>query len=103
MYTKGPWASNDIGSLVLANNGQTVVAACTKDREGYALGIRRSERFANARLITASPDLLKELGEADSIIRQLWSLAQKHNIPDSDPDWPMLREVKRGEAIARAT
>lgn len=56
-HTPAPWTCN-VGLIVHANKGETFIAQCGKDREGYRLGIPRSEAEANALLMAAAPDLL---------------------------------------------
>jgi len=65
--------------------------------------VENGEECATAHLIAASPKLLEELQKADQIITDLWAMLQKHNVPDSDPDWPYLRQQDRIAAIAKAT
>jgi len=65
LHTPGPWESN-YGGMVHANNGETAIARCLKDAQGYRLGIPRSQQTANARLIAAAPDLLTALKDIRS-------------------------------------
>lgn len=58
-HTPGPWAVNQ--QTVTARSSQTLICHCPKDREDYTWGISRSEAEANARLIAAAPDLLRDL------------------------------------------
>ena len=58
-YTQGPWSC--FGQVVEVKSGAVFICHCPKDREGYILGIPRSEAENNARLIAKAPELVEAL------------------------------------------
>lgn len=54
------------------------------------------------RLLAEKAVLLKELQKAHQIIKELWRMLKKHNVSNSDPDWPYMRILEREDVIAKA-
>jgi len=82
LHTPGPWESN-YGGMVHANNGETAIARCLKDAQGYRLGIPRTQQTANARLIAAAPDLLTALQGIRSGIQFAGGIERRQSIDNA--------------------
>ena len=65
-HSPAPWTQ--FGQHIYSKPQNALVAHCPKDDDGRN-GIRRSEAEANARLITAAPELLAALIEVDQAIQ----------------------------------
>lgn len=60
-HTPGPWTVFNDNRYIVANGKRTLIATVHKDMEGFAMGLRRSERDANARLLAETPNLVRAL------------------------------------------
>ena len=68
-HTKGEWYyvdGNDSSCEV--NVGETVVSICRWEKNSGIMSINREEMEANAKIISAAPDLLEALIEAKELI-----------------------------------
>ena len=92
-HTAAPWTADDNGHI-FANGKRTLIATVHKDMEGFAIGLRRSERDANVRLIGVAPELLAALKDARESLKRL---------PDVDGAYRITCIQQADKAIAKAT
>lgn len=98
-HTPGPWKITDSGTGVFSSNkplGQNgIIAICD------AVARTREENEANARLIAAAPDLLKELEAAVTWIEQI----ESYEIfdPSAPSKHELLPQLRAAIAKARGT
>ena len=74
-HTPGPWHFFNSGAgLIRSENGKTIAQLKSVSRQGFRKAADLDEEVANARLIAASPELLRELKKCVSAI-QKWGKA----------------------------
>ena len=74
-HTTGPWHFFNSGAgLIRSENGKTIAQLKSVSRQGFRKAADLDEEVANARLIAASPELLRELKKCVSAI-QKWGKA----------------------------
>jgi len=88
-YTLGPWKLGGIGTLVYGRKGAIEDVICVTDNEN-------PQRYANARLIAAAPELLEAAKKMKNVIDEMTD-KKRHEVFGYQSVWTDL-----SDAIAKA-
>lgn len=91
-HTPGPWYLGNGATICAVNHGHITTVMGNLNETGKA----------NARLISAAPDLLKELIFSTTIMQRMVDFARKHGAEIHQADQMQLQILDNRAAIARA-